>query len=256
MGWLRVKPETQGHPKLKKSSNIRETKSLKRSNPKPSTKSSKSTPSTSTSSSSSSLHGPLQQKATNPPLLGLGNVAQEQGCSYPRRSYCSDSVNSHGHNGRNRGEFLHNMEIHISNHSRKHENKESGIGSLSVGNNTKSLVEIPHKHAIDLGSGSGGVEQAQAAISVASLGRVGVADTREKSDRFQGFSNSAPGEFSHVETNPSAQNCNELRSPSLLQRGSEGDTELSNNVETRLGSFQRPSSENGMEHDSNINYGN
>nr|POE84786.1 hypothetical protein CFP56_75949 [Quercus suber] len=207
-GMVKSKARNSRSPQVKKSSNIRETKSLKRSSPEPSTKSSKSTPSTSTSSSSSSLHRPLQQKATNPPLL------------------------------------------------RNHENRESGIGSLSVGNNTKSLVEIPHRHAIDLGSGSGGVEQAQAAISAASLGRVGVADTREKSDRFQGFSNSAPREFSHVETIPSAQNGNELRSPSLLQRGCEGDTELSNNVETRLGSFQRPSSENGMEHDSNINDGN
>nr|POE75023.1 hypothetical protein CFP56_15811 [Quercus suber] len=141
------------------------------SSPEPSTKSSKSTSSTSTSSSSISLHGPLQQKATNPPLLR-------------------------------------------------------------------------------------GVEQAQTAISVALLGRVGVADTREKSDRFQGFSNSALGEFSHIEIIPSAQNGNELRSPGLLQRGSEGDTELPNSVEARLGSFQRPSSEDGMEHDSNINDGN
>ena len=151
---------------------------------------------------------------------------------------------------------MHSMETHISNHSREHENRESGIGSLSMGNNTKSLVEISHRHAIDLGSGSGGVEQAQAAISAAPLGQVGLADTGEKSNRFQGFSNSAPGEFSHVETVPSAQNSNELRSPSLLQRGSEGDTELPNSMETRLDSFQRPSSEDGMEHDSNINDGN
>ena len=117
----------------------------------------------------------------------------------------------------------------------------------------KSLVEIPHRHAIDLGSGSRGVEQAQVAISAAPLGRAGLANTGEKSNRFQGFNNSTPGEFSHVETVPSAQNSNELRSPGLVQRGSEGDTELPNSVETRLDSFQRPSSEDGMEHDSNIN---
>lgn len=111
---------------------------------------------------------------------------------------------------------MHSMETHISNHSKEHENRESGIGSLSVGNNTKSLVEISHRHAIDLGSGNGGVEQAQVAISAAPLGRVGLADTREKSNRFQGFCNSALGEFSHVETVPSAQNGNELRSPGLL----------------------------------------
>ena len=97
-------------------------------------------------------------------------MAQEQGSSYSKRSNCSDSVNSHGHNGRSQGESLHSMETHISNHSREHENKESDFGSLSVGNNTKSLVEIPHRHAIDLGSGSGGVEQAQAAINAAPLG--------------------------------------------------------------------------------------
>ena len=151
---------------------------------------------------------------------------------------------------------MHSMETHISNHSREHENKESDFGSLSVGNNTKSLVEIPHRHAIDLGSGSGGIEQAQAAISAAPLGRVGLADSGEKSNRLQGFSNSTPGEFSHVETVLSAQNGNELRSSSLLQRGSEGDTKLPNSVETRLDSFQRPSSEDGMEHDSNISNGN
>ena len=125
-----------------------------------------------------------------------------------------------------------------------------------MGNNTKSLVEISHRHAIDLGSGSRGVEQAQVAISSAPLGRIGLADTGEKSNRFQGFSNSAPGEFSHVETVPSAQNGNELQSPGLLQRGSEGDTELPNSMETKLDSFQRPSLEDGMEHDNNINDGN
>ena len=99
-------------------------------------------------------------------------------------------------------------------------------------------------------------EQAQAAISAAPLGQIELADSGENSNRLQGFSNSTPGEFSHVETIPSAQNSNELRSSGLLQRGSEVDTELPKSVETRLDSFQRPSSKDGMEHDSNINDGN
>ena len=133
------------------------------------------------------------------------------------------------------------------------ENKEFGIRPPNMGSNTKSLMEIPH--ATNHRSGSGGVEQAQVAISASPLGRIRLADTREKSNRFQGNNFNTHGEFSHVETIPSTQDSKELRSPGLLQRGSEGDTELLDSVEAKLGSIQRSPAKDGMEHDSNINNG-
>ena len=135
------------------------------------------------------------------------------------------------------------------------ENKELGIGPPNMGSNTKSLMEIPHRHATDHRSGSGGVKQAQVAISASLLGRIGLANIGEKSNRFQGNSFNTHGEFSHVETIPSTQDGKELRSPGLLQRGSEGDTELLDSVEAKLGSIQRSPAKDGMEHDSNINNG-
>lgn len=123
-GTEKKKAKSIRSPKGKKNSNPKETKSLKRSSLKPITKPYHPTPSTSSDSSSSTLHGSFQQKATNLPLLEVGNMAQEQSRSYSRRSNCSDSFSSHGYNGRDQGESVRSMDAHISNHSRE---REQGI---------------------------------------------------------------------------------------------------------------------------------
>ena len=83
-GTEKKKAKSIRSPRGKKNSNPKETKSLKRSSLKPITKPYHPTPSTSSDSSSSTLHGSFQQKATNLPLLEVGNMAQEQSRSYSR----------------------------------------------------------------------------------------------------------------------------------------------------------------------------
>ena len=109
-------------------------------------------------------------------------------------------------------------------------------------------MEVPNRHAVDLKKGSAGVEQA-AAISSAPLGRIGLACPREESDRFQGISLNASGEYAYVEVVPDSQPGQEMRSSGLLQRRDLGDIELSGGVEAGLGSVQGSSKESGMEHD-------
>ena len=76
------------------------------------------------------------------------------------------------------------------------------FGSLSMGENPKSVVEIPHGHSVNLRKGSLGVEQAKVAISYASLRRIGLACRREESDQFQGVNISTHGECTYIEVVP------------------------------------------------------
>lgn len=71
-----------------------------------------------------------------------------------------------------------------------------------MGKDTKSLVEISHQHAADLKKGNAGVEQAKAAIGNALFERIGLINSGEKGDRFQGFIVNTFGEHAHVEIVP------------------------------------------------------
>ena len=74
------------------------------------------------------------------------------------------------------------MEAHLPHHSIQRCHSESPTRSSSMGKDTKSLVEISHRHAADLKKGSAGVEQAKAAIGNALLERIGLVNLGEKGD--------------------------------------------------------------------------
>lgn len=74
------------------------------------------------------------------------------------------------------------MEAHLPNHPIQRNNRESPTRSLGMGKETKYLVEISHRHAVDFREGSSGVEQAKATIGNAPLGRIGVVSSGEEDD--------------------------------------------------------------------------
>ena len=76
------------------------------------------------------------------------------------------------------------MEASLPNNSDQCENRELGSGPSSVGNNTKFVMEIPHRHATNFGSRIRGVEQAEKAISDAALGRIRMAGSGKEGNRF------------------------------------------------------------------------
>ena len=103
-----------------------------------------------------------------------------------------------------------------SNYSDQCENREIGSGPSSMGNDTKSVVEISHKHATNFGSRIGGVEQAEKAISNAVLGRIEMVGLGEEGNQFQGISIDSPREFSNDEVVSDTQNNLQMRSSDLL----------------------------------------
>ena len=129
----------------------------------------------------------------------MGNLAQEQGCSHPRRSDCSNTSSPNGHIGLVQRRCSCSLETHLPDYSNQCNNKEPSVGSPSMGKDTKFVVEVPYRHSFDFRKGSSGVEQAKAAISSAPLGRIELASLREESDRFQGFDVNASGEYPYNE---------------------------------------------------------
>lgn len=104
-----------------------------------------------------------------------------------------------------------------------------------MGKKSKSVVEVPHGLAVDFRNRSPRIQQVKAAISSATLRRIGLASTREESDRLQGFGLNTYGECAYDEVVPDSQASQEVRSPSLLQRRNSGDIDISGGVEARLG---------------------
>nr|POE45530.1 hypothetical protein CFP56_59409 [Quercus suber] len=137
------------------------------------------------------------------------------------RDDCIDTISTNGNNGVIRGGACNSMETHLPHHPFQRSHRESPIGSSGMGKGSKSLVEIPHKHAIDFREGSIGVKQAKGAI----------------------------GEHAHVEIVPNSQASQEMRLTPVPQRRNSGDPELYGDVETRFGSIQGHAEEVGMEYD-------
>ena len=82
-----------------------------------------------------------------------------------------------------------------SNYSDQCENREIGFGPSGMGNDTKYVVEISHKHATNFGSRIGGVEQAEKAIGDAVLGRIGMVGSGKEGNQFQGINIDSLGNF-------------------------------------------------------------
>ena len=81
-----------------------------------------------------------------------------------------------------------------------------------MGNNTKPIVEVHHRHASDLEERCRRVEQVEKAISSTTLGRIWLASAGEEGDPLQGNSFNALGELSHNEAFPNSQSNQDMRS--------------------------------------------
>ena len=130
-----------------------------------------------------SPHGTPQPTLSTPSPFGLGNMAQEQSHTYTRRGDGPDQSSAHEHSGMGRGGSLCSVEASLPNNSDQCKNRELGSGPSGVGNNTKFMMEIPHKHATNFVSRIRGVEQAEKAINDAAIGRIGMASSGKEGNR-------------------------------------------------------------------------
>ena len=86
------------------------------------------------------------------------------------------------------------------------------------------------------------------AISCAPLGRIRVDNSRKETGGFSGDGYDSHGEPTNFETNPTHGPSAEVRHTTLLQGGDRGYSEVHDNMEARVGSFQKPFEEDGIEY--------
>ena len=179
---------------------------MKRPNLDPPSRKKSFSPKDSSNSANVLFRSPLSSFAFN----GVGDMAQEQSHCHPKRGDSSDQSCSDGHAGEFRRGIDGSMEAYPSDNPNKRENWVCEAGSSGMGLNPESMVEVSHGCATNLKGGSTRVERAQEAIGNASLGRIWVVDTGEKSDRLQGLGSIPFGEFSHIEVVPNSQPSQEV----------------------------------------------
>ena len=128
----------------KKNPSTSNSKTLKRSNPEPDTYFKPSALVSCPSSQGFSLpHLPSTSYG------GVGNLAQEQDYSHPRAN-CSNPCSPNGHTGLVRRGPSGSLESHFSNHLDQCKNRESSLGSPSLGKDPKSKVEVSNRHVVNL----------------------------------------------------------------------------------------------------------
>lgn len=142
LGNKKSKLTKAGHDK--KNPSTRSSKVLKRSNPeldtflKPSVL-----------ASCPSTHGISLPLLPSTSHGGVGNPAQKQGYSHPRGNDCSNTCSPNEHNVLVRRGPSCILESHFPDHPDQCKNMESSLGSPSLGKDSKSMVEVSHRHAVD-----------------------------------------------------------------------------------------------------------
>ena len=129
----------------------------------------------------------------------MGNLAQEQGGGNLRKDDYSDKSCSDRYTWLVRPNVVQFLEAHISYNSHQHQNRGSCSGSLGVGSNAQSLVEIQHQHPTAVLGGGRDFKQVEEAISLAPLRRIMVDHSREKDCGFLRIDFNSHGELSYVE---------------------------------------------------------
>lgn len=86
------------------------------------------------------------------------------------------------------------------------------------------------------------------AINCALLGRIQLVNPGKENGGFLGNGNDAYGESSNTEVDPNHGPSAAMQCSSMLQGGYPGHSEVYDNMEARLESFQKPLEENGMEY--------
>ena len=141
------------------------------------------------------------------------------------------------------------MEKSLPNNIGKHQDRKFTFGSSSIGSDSQPMVEVPYRRPPDNGEGSRYLEPAKEAISSASLGRIGVANSRMEGHGFQGHDGSTHRELPNIEAFSDPSPNLEVRSANMLQRGHHRNPKIHGGVEAKLGGFQGPLEEAEMEYD-------
>ena len=117
----------------------------------------------------------------------MGNLAQEKGSGHSRRNDCSDSGSPNEHTGVVRRGLTCSLETHLPDHANQCINGKPSPVSSIMGKDAKSMVEVPHGYATDIGKVSLGLEQAKAAIGCAYLDELGWLVQERKVIDFRGL---------------------------------------------------------------------
>ena len=153
-------------------------------------------------SSATQTHGVDWPNPSSSSTLGLGNLVQGQSGSHPRRADRANQSSINDLNGDFRGGTSCSLEEPVPAKPNQWAKWKSGVGSSSVGIDTKPMVEVHHGFTFDIEERSQRTEQAEKAISSAILGRFSLAGTGKEGDRLQGVNLNTSGEHPYIETIP------------------------------------------------------
>ena len=178
----------------------------------------------------------------------LGLLVQGQSSDDSREGNSPNSSSTDKNSGMVRGIVGTSVELSLSHDSSKHPNQRSSFGLQGVESHTKPVVEIPHGCSGDFLGGDRGVEQATTTISCALLGRIRVDYSRKETGGHPGDGYGSHREPPNIETDPTHGSSAKVRRTTLLQGRDSGYSEVDDNMEARVGSFQKPFEEDGMEY--------
>uniref|UniRef100_A0A7N2KQX8 DUF4283 domain-containing protein n=1 Tax=Quercus lobata TaxID=97700 RepID=A0A7N2KQX8_QUELO len=188
-------------------------------------------------------------KRSNPSAKNrLGYLVQEKSGGDSRRGYSTNSCNTNRDSGLVQGRAGTSMEATIPHNSNEHQNWGSVVGPQCVESHAQPVVEIPHGHSSDFLGSSRGVEQAETAIGHALLGRIQMVNPGKESGGFSGNGYDSYGESHNTEVDPNHGSSAEVRCSPVLQGGYPKHSEVYDNMEAKMESFQKPFEEGGMEY--------
>ncbi|KAL0000882.1 hypothetical protein SO802_014663 [Lithocarpus litseifolius] len=147
-----------------------------------------------------------------------------------------------------RGGVEASVEAHFSHNPNKHQIRKLGSGSSCLEPHTQPVVEVSYGCSSGLNGGIRGVEQAAAAISHATLGRIGLDHSGKEASGFQRSSHDSYGKSSNSKAHPNSCSSAAMQCTPLLQGGNSRHFEIHDDLETRLDGIQGYTEEDGMEY--------
>ena len=125
-------------------------------------------------------------------------------------------------------------EEHLPHHSGKLQVGDTSIGPPGLGSDTQSLVEFHNGHSIAIMGGGRSFEQAKKTIGGASLRRIHMVDIGKEISGLEGNCNSIYREPPDAEANSNSCFGREVRCPDMLQGRCGRNTEVHDDMETRV----------------------
>nr|POE81277.1 hypothetical protein CFP56_48437 [Quercus suber] len=146
------------------------------------------------------------------------------------------------------------VEEYLPNHAGESKNREYFIGSSGLGTNGQSLVEFHNGRAFNFLEGVRSLEQAEKAIGGASLRRIRMVDPGEEVSGPEGYGYGNNGESPNANANSDPHPSGEVRCIDKLQGRSDGNTEVLDDMETKVEALEGVVEEAGMEHGGSCSY--